>query len=74
MSYYNVEITEKAKKQLLKMDSRTQIFILNYLKIQQRNQRIHVVKENYYEENIKASGDTEQGIIDFQLQLMTKKY
>ena len=32
MSYYNVEITEKAKKQLLKMDSRTQMFILNYLK------------------------------------------
>ena len=32
MSYYNVEMTEKAKKQLLKMDSRTQIFILNYLK------------------------------------------
>ena len=32
MSYYNVEMTEKAKKQLLKMDSRTQMFILNYLK------------------------------------------
>ena len=25
-------MTEKAKKQLLKMDSRTQMFILNYLK------------------------------------------